>query len=291
MTVSTLSGKANNIEYTNGIGSNSTYLFPLGCAVDSKGNVFVFDDYVNVIRKIEPSGFTYEFCGNSDFANGSYSIGFVDGAPKVGRFANITAITIDGQDNLFVIDNNRLRKITPQGVVSTITNNQSDFKSPEGLFVDINGNVYVSDTGNRKIKKVTPAGVVSTIALGFTEPKGITMDLQNNLLVCDVSLVKKVTLTGTVTTYADGFSSANGITLDLEGNCYVTDSNENRIKKVDLNKITTVFVGTTQGFQDTSLLFFWRTPKLYNPRGICIDKNGNFYIADTYNNRIRKIVK
>lgn len=291
MTVSTLSGKANNLEYTNGIGSNSTYQFPLGCAVDSKGNIFVFDDYVNVIRKIEPSGFTYEFCGDSTFTNGSFSIGFVDGAPKVARFSNITCITIDSNDNLFVIDENRLRKITPQGVVSTIINNQTDFKSPEGICVDANGNIYVSDTGNRKIKKVTTSGVVSTIALGFTEPKGICLNSVGELLVTDISVVKKVTLSGTVTTYADGFSSANGIVKDIAGNFYITDSNENRIKKVDVNQVTTVFVGSSQGFQDTSLLFFWRTPKFYNPRGICIDKNGNLYITDTYNNRIRKIVK
>ena len=112
MNVTTLSGKANNLDYTNGLGSDSTYQFPLGVAVDSKGNVFAFDDYINVIRKIYPDGFTSQFCSNSDFANGSFSLGFVDGISTVARFSNITCITIDKQDNLYVIDNNRLRKIT-----------------------------------------------------------------------------------------------------------------------------------------------------------------------------------
>ena len=69
MNVSTLSGKANNGIYTNGAGSDSTYLFPLDVAIDSTGNVFTFDSYINVIRKIQPDGFTSQFCGNSDFAN------------------------------------------------------------------------------------------------------------------------------------------------------------------------------------------------------------------------------
>jgi len=291
MNVSTLSGKANNGIYTNGVGSNSTYIFPSGVTVDSIGNVYAFSDYINVIRKIYPDGFTSQFCGDATFANGSYSYGFVDGDATTARFANITCITIDKQDNLYVIDHNRLRKITPLGVVSTITNNQSDFKSPEGICVDALGNVYVSDTGNKKIKKVDVNGVVSTIALGFTEPKGITLNAVGDLLVADVTAIKRVTLSGTVTTVASGFLSVTGIIVDAQGNINVTDSHANNIKKVDSNGIVSVITGSSPGFTDSSTLFFWRVPRFYNPKGLTIDKNGILYTADTWNQRIRKIIK
>jgi DNA-binding beta-propeller fold protein YncE len=55
--------------------------------------------------------------------------------------------------------------------------------------------------------------------------------------------------------------------------------------------MVSVLAGSSQGFQDTSTLFFWKTPKFYNPKGLAIDSGGNLYIADTWNNRIRKIVK
>lgn len=289
--VSTLSGKADNTNYTNGIGSNSTYLFPLGVAVDSQGNVFAFDDYVNVIRKIQPDGFTSQFCGNGNFVSPSFVSGFADGNSTTALFYNITAIAIDKQDNLYVIDNNRLRKITPQGFVTTITTDQTAFKSPEGICIDASGTIYVSDTGNKRIRKVATTGTITTIASGFVEPKGICLDAQGNLIVADATAIKKVTPTGTITTIATGFSAINGIVVDLDGNINVADSYEHKIKKVDANGLVSVLSGNSQGFQDTSTLFFWRLPKFYNPKGLAIDSNGNLIVADTWNNRIRKISK
>jgi len=139
-------------------------------------------------------------------------------------------IELDSNNNILIADqyNNRIRKITPQGVVSTIAGSGVDgfkngdassaqFSQPRGIGLDQQGNLYVADTFNQQIRKITCSGVVSTLAgcaigykdgIGseaqFNNPQGITIDEEGNLLVADRDnhRIRKVTPQGVVSTVA-----------------------------------------------------------------------------------------
>ena len=129
-------------------------------------------------------------------------------------------MSVDSTGNVYVADtyNNMIRKITPDGVVSTLagstpgstdaTGTNAKFNSPNGLAVDSIGNVYVADSGNNKIRKITPDGVVSTLA-----GSGL-----------------RGSEDGIVT--AASFNSPNGVALDSKGNIYVADINNKKIRKI-----------------------------------------------------------
>ncbi|WP_445453081.1 NHL domain-containing protein [Flavobacterium sp. 25HG05S-40] len=295
--VSTLSGTTSpsiyisNNSYNNGAGNQSTYIYVTGVAAASNGFIYAFDDYVNVIRMIAPSGFTSQFCGDATFANASFKNGFADGTATTTLFADLTAIATDASDNVFVMDNNRLRKVTTSGNCTTITFNQSDFKDAEGLAIDsATGTIYVSDTGNKRIRKVSSSGTITTFVTGLTNPKGIALDTSGNLFVCDGTQIKKVTPSGTVSVYASGFGLAYGVCIDSSGNLYVTDNVTHQEKKVSPSGVVTVSVGNgIPKFRDGLVNATAFGASLYGPRGIAIDSTGKRYIADTNNQRIRKV--
>ena len=154
-------------------GSSSTAQFnqPGGIAIDSKGNIFIADSWNHRIRKIDPSGEVSTFAGNG---SGDYQ----DGTGTNASFYVPADIAIDQTDHLYVADrfNDKIRKITPDGVVTTIANSAT-FSTPVGIEVDHSGNIYVAsdDPG----KRISPSGEVTT----FTNriPEGIVVDEQSNI--------------------------------------------------------------------------------------------------------------
>lgn len=204
---------------------------------------------------------------------GSGLMGSADGKGVNATFANMMGLTTDANDNIYVADshNNIIRKISPDGVVTTLAGNGAagtkdgkgifaSFFNPAAITADKKGNVYVADTHNSLIRKITPTGSVSTIA-GKWQP-GLKIG------------------TGGV------FDNPAGLAVDEADNVYVVDSFHDRICKVSPDgKITTIAGSGDPGSQDgTGTL-----ASFYVPEGIAVDSIGNLYIADTYNNLIRKI--
>lgn len=136
----------------------------------------------------------------------------------------------------------------------------AQFNAPDAACFDTAGNMYVADRFNHKIRKISTTGIVTTIA-------GSTEGFANGL--------------GT----AAQFNQPAGICIDALGNLYVADSNNNCIRKITPAGLVTTFAGSTAGFVDG----FVTAAKFYYPHDICIDTLGNLYIADTFNNKIRKI--
>ncbi|AMR32175.1 hypothetical protein A0256_12455 [Mucilaginibacter sp. PAMC 26640] len=141
-----------------------------GLAYDLKGNLYVIELRSYSVRKITPEG-------DVTILAGAGERGGSDGPGDKARFGTLFGIVCDDAGNVYVSDqdNHSIRKITPDGMVSTFagtgfegavngTGNKASFGSPYGLDIDAAGNIYVADFGNKMIRKITPAAVVSTIA-------------------------------------------------------------------------------------------------------------------------------
>ena len=303
--------------FADGTGIVAQFLNPSGVATDAAGNLYVADQNNNKIRKITPTGEVSTLAGSTQ--------GFADGAGASAQFYNPQGLGTDNSGNVYVADtnNNKIRKITPDGVVTTLagstqgfadgTGTTVKFSLPQGVVTDAAGNVYVSDTYNHKIRKITPAGVVSTIAgstQGFADgtptiakfrlPIGIAIDAVGNLYVADSEnyKIRKITPSGEVSTlagsihgYADGIGSAAqfyypyGVAIDNSGNVYVGDTYNTKIRKITSGGVVSTLAGSTVGFADGAAA----VAQFYSPLGVATDTAGNVYVVDEGNHKIRKI--
>ena len=211
-------------------------------------------------------------------AGSAEAAGSADGSGAGARFSNPSGIAIDGAGNVYVADefNHTIRKVTPDGEVSTLAGSPgasgsadgigaaARFNFPDGVASDSAGNVYVADPFNNTIRKVTSAGVVTTLAgsagatgsvdgngaaARFSHPLGVATDGADNLYIADSAnfTVRKITPDGTVSTIA-GLAGVTG-SVDSTG------------------------ADARFGF----------------PVHVATDRAGNVYVADQGNDTIRKI--
>jgi sugar lactone lactonase YvrE len=191
----------------------------------------------------------------------------------------------------------------------------AQFKKPADAVFDTNGNLYVTDGDNHKIRKITPAGEVSTFAgssYGYADGaansaqfqfiKGIDIDVNNNLYVADENSqrIRKITQAGVVSTLAGSGSEGSsdnvigtsaefryptGIAVDGSGNVYVADKDNHRIRKISTSSQVTTFAGSSEGSSDGN----GTSAQFKKPFDAVFDANGNMYVTDSDNHKIRKI--
>ncbi len=262
-TVSTFAG-SDQSGYADGVGTMAQFTYPLGTAVDNVGNVYVTD--LTRIRKITSAGIVSTFAGNG-------TSGYTDGAVGTAQFGLLIGITVDGTGNVFVVDNSRIRKITPSGEVSTLAGTRdfgyadgiglsAQFDSPHGITVDDAGSIYIADVNNQRIRKISPSGIVSSMAGngggGYAEGTGAKAQ----------------------------FYLPFSVAADGAGNVYVADSFNHRIRKINSSGVVSTFAGNgSAGYADGAAA----AAQFYSPRWVALDKAGNLYVVDNGNNRIRKI--
>jgi sugar lactone lactonase YvrE len=253
-----------------GAGTSASFNSPIGIAIDATGNVFVADFGNNLIRKITPGGDVSTLAGSG-------AIGFDDGKGALATFNGPAGIAIDHSGNVYVADNHSLiREITPDQTVTTIagaihnspgfangTGLEANFRLPEGLAIDAAGNIYVADYSNNMIRKISPQRVVTTLAGQLTAGLG----------------------NGTAETAT--FNGPIGVAVDAAGNVYVNDTGNNLIRKITTSGMVSTFAGTgAKGVNNGENL----QATFNDLHGIAVDANGNVYVGDEQNARIRKII-
>ncbi len=182
------SGLAGSVDAT---GASASFNWPWGVALDGAGNLYVVDTNNHKIRKVTPAGVVSTFAGSG-------TAGYADGTGANAAFNTPSGIVSDSAGNLYVVDsfNQRIRKITPAGVVSTLagsgtpgsadgTGTAASFSGPAELAIDTAGNLYVADGGNGAVRKITPAGAVTTLATGLSLPYGVAVDAAGVVYVSD----------------------------------------------------------------------------------------------------------
>jgi sugar lactone lactonase YvrE len=205
-----------------------------------------------------------------------------DGSPRVSdqqatkaQFSDPFGIAVARDGTIYVADageSNRIRKIAPDGSVSTYAGQDEGFNdgasfnaafnTPSGLALDRTGNLFIADTGNNRIRKISPEGQVSTIAGDGTAG------------------------------YADGpapqakFNGPIGVAVDERGNVYVADTYNDRIRVISTDgQVSTVAGAGTPGYADGD-----RNTALFDtPCGVAVTSDGTIVVADTGNDRLRRI--
>jgi uncharacterized protein (TIGR03437 family) len=254
----------------NGPAADAQLNSPYGTAVDSAGNLYIADTENQRIRKVS-NGVIATIAGNG-------TVGFSGdtGPATSARLATPLGIAVDFAGNLYIADrdNNRIRKAA-SGVITTVAGNgtqgfggdnglatNAQLSNPISVAVDSSGNLYIVDTGNNRVRKVWK-GVITTVAGGGT-PVGDN---------------------GPATSAQLGVP--RGVALDSARNVDIADEESNLIWRVSNGAITAVAGNGTSGFSGDNGPA--TSAQLYFPTGVAVDSADNLYIADTGNNRVRKV--
>jgi len=305
---------------------------PVYTALDTSGNLYVADWGNNVVRRIDPAGTITTVIGTG-------TAGYTgDGGPAAAaELWNPNALAVDDSGNLYISDwgNNVVRKVGVNGKISTFAGTgiygyagdggpatQASFRWPTGVAVDKTGAVYISDSNNNVIRRVDASGTISTFAgtggntyagdggtalsAQFDNPTGLAIE-DGNLFITDYNhhAIRKIDSLGVITTIAGnglgGFSGDSGhavdaelkypgeISLDSLGNLFIADTGNNRIRRVDsLGRISTIAGNGTAAFSGDNGQAV--SASLSAPNGVVADAAGNLLIADSDNNRVRKVI-
>ena len=268
-----------------GPATNASLNNPIGVAFDASGNLFIADNGNCVIRKVDTNGVITTFAGNGTFDHSG------DGGPATNAsLYNTHGVAVDTAGNLFLSEGFNggvfgfIRKVDTKGIITTVAGNGTNIYTtyssnvgdggpatnafltlPYGLAVDCTGNLFIADGANRRVRKVNTNGIISTIA--GTGTSGYSGD------------------NGPATNAELG--SPVGLAMDNSGNLLFADSGNSRIRKVSTNGIiTTVAGGGKYDLGDGGVA---TNTTLNFPRGVAVDTAGDLFIADTYNQRIRRV--
>ncbi len=313
--ITTVAGNGTNgYSGDGGAGGNASLFWPSGVALDAAGNLFIADADNQRIREVNANGIISTVAGDGSF-------GYTGEGQRATNSALSTprGVAVDANDNLFIVDSGdeRVREET-NGILNTVAGNgvfgysgdggaatNAELYTPFGVAVDAQGNVYIADMLNSRIRRVDVNGVITTVAgngangdsgdggaatnASLNSPEGVTVDANGNLFIADTGndRIRRVDTNGMITTVATA-ADPTGVALDADGDVYISETQQNYILKADTAGNSAIVAGngnyayTGDGGAATNA-------SLWNPAGVAVDAAGNLYIADTENNRIRKV--
>ena len=332
-TISTVAGNGGaGFSGDGGLATSAQLMTPLGLAVDAAGNLYIADAGNHRVRKVSPAGIVTTAAGN-----GSEGFSGDGSSAALAKLFLPVGVMVDVSGNILIADSNneRIRKVSSAGVISTIAGTGSlgfggdgglatsaQLAVPYSIAMDPAGNIYIADSVNMRIRKIAPDGIISIAAgdgtEGFTgdedlavtaqlaSPSSVAVDAAGNLYIADAgnNRIRKVSPDGLIVTVAgdgtagyagDGdlatvaqLSTPSGVAVDNSGNLYIADTGNNRIRLVRPDGIIVTIAGDgNQGFSGDGM-----DPAMAqfdSPSAVALDAQGNVFIADTNNGRIRKI--
>ena len=307
--------------FADGAADQAQFYYPEGVALDASGALIVTDRSNHIVRKIS-NGAVATLAGVPEQS------GYLDGPAAQSLFYYPYRPAIDKAGNIYIADrdNDVIRKIAPDGTVSTVAGDgqrgyqdgaaaQARFSQPIDVDVDAAGNLYVADNLNNCIRKITPDGTVETLAgsgtAGFADgsgdaaqfdhPSGLCVDAEGNVLVADRmnNRIRKITAEGEVSTLAGsgraGMDDGPATYASFNGPYGVNTGPDGAVYVADLNnhKIRKIDTdGTVTTIAGSAAGFANGTgsaAQFNNPTDICVADDGTIYVADMSNNRIRTI--
>ena len=245
---------------------------PTSVVVDSSGNLYFTDSLNNRIRKLA-GGNVSPFAGNGVFSRSGD--GNAAAAAQLNTPLGVAVGTSIGSGiapTFYIADTaNNVVRIVANGLISNVAgtgtagSSGDQLNGPQGLAVDSAGSLYIADTQNNRVRKVS-GGAISTVAgsgtAGFGGDGGAATSAQLN--------------------------APFGVAVDAAGNLYIAEFSNNRVRKVSTNgNIGTLAGNGVSGFSGDGLQA--TSAQLNGPQGVAVDSAGNVYIADTANNRVRKV--
>ena len=289
---------------------------PRQAVADAQGVVYVADSANHLIRRIQ-GGVVSTLAGQAGRQ------GFADGPAASALFNEPSGVLLAADGAVLVLDSNngRIRRISPQGVVSTLAGGgpgrfadgagaAAAFNEPRGFAQDAAGNLYVADYQNQMIRKVTPAGVVSSFAgaagqqgsvdgtgstARFSAPQAIVVDAAGNLYVADTGLTKairKITPAGVVSTLASAargarLSEPRGLALLADGSLLVADAGQHELLRLGADGQLSSWAGSSgsPGSADGGAT----QARFYAPMGLGGTAAGRLLLADSGNHLLREI--
>ena len=306
---------------------------PVAVAVDGAGNVYIADRDNNVVRKVNTSGVITTFAGTG--VAGYSGNGAAATAAKLNKPYGLVS---DAAGNVYIseLGNHTVRRVSPAGIINTYVGtgvagysgdsssaSLAKLNSPEGLAIDLSGNIYIADGGNNVIRKVTPGDVITTIAgtgvpgvsgdngsarsAQLHSPAAVAADAFGNIFIADYynNVVRRVDASGRITTFAgntiagytgDGAAAnlaelyfPSGVSVDLYHNIFIADQGNNDIRKVDSTGRISLFAGSrTKGYYGDNGVP--TLAQMRSPKGVTADGWGRVFIAD-YDNNVIRVVK
>ncbi len=249
---------------------------PSGIAVDGAGDILFADMGNSRIRMISPAGVITTIAGT-----GKPGFSGDGGAAALAAINHAEGVAVDAKGNIYISDtgNNRIRMISPAGIITTIAGigrpgysgdggpaASARLNRPTGVALDSSGRIYISDCYNQRVRVIDASGVITTLAgtgkAGFSGDGGPAASARLNF--------------------------PSGVAVDTSGDVYISDWHNQRVRMVDTSGTITTLAGTGKsGFSGDgstaggAMLSF--------PFGVAVDPSGDVFIADTRNNRVRMV--
>jgi len=260
--VSTLAGGKEG--FADGIGAAAAFHTPSAVALDHEGNLYVADTGNHAVRKVAPDGAVTTLAGGG-------SPGYLDGVGRAARFNGPVGIAVDDAGIVYVADtyNDRIRRIAPDGAVTTLAGNgkpglldgallDAGFDTPSALAAGRDGTLYVADTGNHAVRRIKPDGTVDTLAIPLEgevrpplrRPTGLALTRDGYLYIA---------------------AGAGGRILQL-----TPDGEMRPLQDVDRPL-------DPNGFGSDG------TVQLYGPRGVAVGRDGSLVVADAAAHRVHRL--
>lgn len=315
--ISTVAGDGYTAYNGDGIKAIAAGMYPASVATDAKGNFYIVDPRNERIRMVDASGVITTVAGNGN-------TGFSgDGGPAAdAELDEPSGVAVDAGGDMYIADfgNNRVRKVTPDGIISTVAGDgqfsydgdggqaiNAGIGTPSAVAVDGSGDIYIADFYNSNIRKVTPAGVITTVAgsgMGgysgdggpatsaqMNGPVGVAVDNASNLYISDLGnvCIRMVNSAGIISTISQPYENLRypvGIAVDnLGGLLYIADAYLNRVLVRTPDGVYSTVAGDGEAGDGSDSL----KAELSGPTGVAVDSVGNLYITESQSYHVRKV--